>query len=119
MATREELESRDDIRAALDALRGRADIGTGKLCPIDTVFGPVIVKKPSRGQAAVMMTQIHDEDPGVVSKAMIGLFQMCVVWPDRAAVDAGLDEFPLAFTELTAMREFRVWVGNARSASAK
>ena len=119
METREQLEAREDVRAVLDALRSRADIGTAKLRPIDTAIGVVVVKTPSRGQAAVMMTQIHDDDPGVKSKAMTGLFQMCIVHPTPAEVVKGLDEYPLALTEPGAMLEFRRHIGNAREAEAK
>jgi hypothetical protein len=119
METREQLEAREDVRAVLDGLRARPDIGTAKLRPIDTAIGVVIVKTPSRGQAAVMMTQIHDDDPGVKSKAMTGLFQMCIVHPAPAEVAKALDEYPLALTEPGAMLEFRRHIGNAREAEAK
>ncbi len=117
--TRTELESRDDVQAILATLRGRADIGSAKLRPIDTPIGVVVVKTPSRGQAAVAMTQIHDDDPGVKSKAMTGLFQMCIVHPSPAEVAKALEEYPLALTEPSAMLEFRRLIGNAREAESK
>ena len=117
--TRSELEARDDVQAILASIRGRADIGTAKLRPIDTPIGIVVVKTPTRGQAAVAMTQIHDDDPGVKSKAMTGLFQMCIVHPDSKSVAAALDEYPLALTEPSAMLEFRRLIGNAREAESK
>ncbi len=119
METREQLEAREDVRAVLDGLRARPDNGTAKVRPIDTAIGFVIVRTPTRGQAAVMMTQIHDDDPGVKSKAMTGLFQMCIVHPAPAEVAKALDEYPLALTEPGAMLEFRRHIGNAREAEAK
>ena len=117
--TRTELEARDDVQAILTTLRGRADIGSAKLRPIDTPIGVVVVKTPSRGQAAVAMTQIHDDDPGIKSKAMTGLFQMCIVHPSPAEVAKALEEYPLALTEPSAMLEFRRLIGNAREAESK
>ncbi len=119
METRESLEAREDIQATIAALRGNPALGSCKLRPIDTAIGVVIVKTPSRGQSAVMMTQIHDDDPAVKSKAMVGLFQMCIVHPPAAEVAKLLEEYPLALTEPGAMLEFRRITGNAREAEAK
>jgi hypothetical protein len=119
MATWQELETREDVQAIIGELRKRPDLGACKLRAIDTVIGVVVVKKPSRGQASVMMTQIHDEEPQVVSQAMTGLFQTLIVYPPAPQLAELLDDLPLALTEKEAMRDFRVWLGNARDASAK
>ena len=119
METFEQLEARDDVREMIAQLRARADLGTCKLVPIDTPLGVVVVKTPSRGQAAIAFTQMFDDDPGVKSKAMTGLFQMCIVHPAPAELAKLLDEFPFALTNTHAMGEFCIVTGNRRRDSAK
>lgn len=119
MATREELEAREDVKAILDGLRSNPKLAHKRLRPIDSTIGVIIVQNPSKGQWNVTRTQIWDDDKGVASKAMEGLLRGCIVYPEPAVLNAALEDMAGALDEPELMKEFRRHIGHLREAETK
>jgi hypothetical protein len=119
MATRHELEEREDVKAILVTLRADPKLAGKRLRPIETTIGVIVVQNPSRGQYNITGAQLLDEDKGAAFKAMAGLFRMSIVYPSAAELAAALEDMPAALDEPEAMKEFRRHIGHCREVDQK
>jgi len=111
MATREELEAREDVQAILAQLRTMSTIGACELRPIDTPIGLIVVKGASTGQWAIAKTQLFDPDPAVSSKAQSGLFRSLIVYPAPDVLTSALAKKPAALDGPGVGKEFQRHIG--------
>ena len=119
MATRQELEAREDVQERLAVLKADPRYTGKRFRPIDTTIGVVIVINPSRGQYNVTGAQLLDDDKGASFKAFSGLFRMCVVDPAPAVLTPLLEDMSGALDEPEAMKEFRRHIGHCREVDQK
>lgn len=119
MATRAELEARDDVKEILAQVATDQRVSGRDLCPIQTPIGIVVVMNPTTGQWAIARSQIWDDDPAVKSKAIAGLFAALLVYPDGPTLTAAMKRRPAALDGASVMKQFNAFIGLVEAEEGK
>lgn len=61
--------------------------------------GEIVFRQPSRPEYMRLMSQVQD-DKVDSAQAMLGFVKSCAVWPEAAAIDAVLDDYPAMLNEV-------------------
>lgn len=115
--THDELLQDPDVKARVEAVQ-QAHPGR-RVRPIDSAAGVLVCVAPTRQQLLQFETLLWGDDATAKARAHEDLLKNCCADPDRARLQALLEEWPGICRDPEVIRELRILYGGAKDSSAK